>query len=73
MSAGGTAPAILNAANEVAVEAFLANRLSFPAIAETVESTLTALAARTADTLEVILEDDQRARERANKFIEARA
>jgi 1-deoxy-D-xylulose-5-phosphate reductoisomerase len=73
MSAGGTAPAILNAANEVAVEAFLANRLSFPAIAETVESTLTALAARTADTLEVILEDDQCARERANKFIEARA
>jgi 1-deoxy-D-xylulose-5-phosphate reductoisomerase len=73
MSAGGTAPAILNAANEVAVEAFLTNRLSFPAIAETVESTLAARAARAADTLEVILEDDQRARERAAKLIEARA
>jgi 1-deoxy-D-xylulose-5-phosphate reductoisomerase len=73
MSAGGTAPAILNAANEVAVEAFLTNRLPFPAIAETVESTLAALAARAADTLEVILEDDKRARERATKLIEARA
>jgi 1-deoxy-D-xylulose-5-phosphate reductoisomerase len=33
MRAGGTAPAILNAANEVAVAAFLAERLPFPAIA----------------------------------------
>ncbi len=41
--AGGTAPCVLNAANEVAVEAFLAGQLSFTGIAETVERTLDAL------------------------------
>jgi 1-deoxy-D-xylulose-5-phosphate reductoisomerase len=39
-AAGGTAPAVLNAANEVAVEAFLADEIPFTAIAEVVEGTL---------------------------------
>ncbi len=69
MHAGGTAPAILNAANEVAVEAFLEKRLPFPAIAAVVEQTLGALAPRSAHELEVILEDDQRAREAASRFV----
>lgn len=68
MRAGGTAPAILNAANEVAVAAFLAERLPFPAIAGVVESTLAALAPNPADELEVILADDRRARETASRL-----
>jgi 1-deoxy-D-xylulose-5-phosphate reductoisomerase len=42
MEAGGAAPTVLNAANEVAVEAFLAGRISFPAVAVLVEETLSA-------------------------------
>ena len=68
MRAGGTAPAILNAANEVAVAAFLAERLRFPAIAGVVESTLAALAPNPADELDVILADDRRARETAARL-----
>ncbi len=45
--AGGTAPAVLNAANEVAVAAFLDGRIGFTAIAELVERTLDRLARRT--------------------------
>ena len=44
--AGGTAPCVLNAANEVAVHAFLEGRLPFNAIAETIERTLVAAARR---------------------------
>src|SRR5206468_1794478 len=40
LQAGGTAPAVLNAANEVAVEAFLAGRLPFTGIAAVIEQTL---------------------------------
>ena len=69
MSAGGTAPAILNAANEEAVNAFLEGRLGFTAIAETVDATLQALASRAASELEVILEDDLKARRAARAFL----
>lgn len=62
MRAGGTAPALLNAANEVAVEAFLAGRLGFTAIARVVEAVLDACAGHPADELDVILADDARAR-----------
>ena len=40
---GGTAPCILNASDEVAVEAFLAGRISFTGIAEVIDHTLEAL------------------------------
>jgi 1-deoxy-D-xylulose-5-phosphate reductoisomerase len=69
MRAGGTAAAILNAANEEAVGAFLDCRLRFPAIAEVVEGALSALAPQPADTLEAILDDDRRAREVAARLI----
>jgi 1-deoxy-D-xylulose-5-phosphate reductoisomerase len=66
MSAGGTAPAILNAANEIAVEAFLSRRISFPEIAGLVGETLEAAAARglavVAATLDDVLEVDAEAR-----------
>ena len=42
MERGGNAPCVLNAANEVAVEAFLAGRIAFPAIPMTIEKALAA-------------------------------
>ena len=60
--AGGTAPALLNAANEVAVNAFLEGRLGFADIPVVVESVLSRLPARPADELNTILEDDSAAR-----------
>jgi len=59
---GGTAPAILNAANEVAVAAFLDGRLGFMGIPEAVEAALNAVPAEPADTLEAVLNADARAR-----------
>lgn len=60
--AGGTAPAILNAANEMAVQAFLSHELAFTSIAKVIEETLAGVTAQTADKLEAILEADQQAR-----------
>ncbi len=62
IEAGGSAPAILNAANEVAVAAFLDERLPFTAIAEVVEETLQRLPAAEADSLEHLLQIDSEAR-----------
>lgn len=68
---GGTAPAILNAANEVAVEAFLAGGLRFTAIATTAAEVLHRLAATQADDLATIMAADQHAREMATDMIKA--
>lgn len=65
MRAGGTAPAILNAANEVAVQAFLDERLAFTAIPAVIEKTLEQVSRNAADTLDVIMADDQLARDTA--------
>jgi 1-deoxy-D-xylulose-5-phosphate reductoisomerase len=62
MEAGGTSPAILNAANEEAVQAFLEGRLRFTDIAEVVEYSLEGLDPEPADTLEAVLDSDRRAR-----------
>ncbi|MCE8020772.1 1-deoxy-D-xylulose-5-phosphate reductoisomerase [Halomonas sp. MCCC 1A11036] len=70
MREGGTAPAILNGANEVAVDAFLAGRLSFPGIAELVAATLEALPAEAGGDLEAILDADARARQAAREWLE---
>jgi 1-deoxy-D-xylulose-5-phosphate reductoisomerase len=67
--AGGTAPAILNAANEVAVQAFLERRLAFTSIARVIADVLDHCVAREAGTLRVILEDDATARARANRLV----
>ncbi|QEA40843.1 1-deoxy-D-xylulose-5-phosphate reductoisomerase [Pistricoccus aurantiacus] len=61
-AAGGTAPAVLNAANEVAVEAFLAGKLSFTGIDELVRDVLDDRAPQSAKELGTILEEDKRAR-----------
>jgi len=73
LRAGGTAPAVLNAANEIAVEAFLARRLPFTGIAGVISSTLDAVAARAADDLESVLLADQDARRAASARILAHA
>ena len=63
MAAGGTAPAILNAANEVAVSAFLQGRIAFLAIPALVANALSTLPAEPADTLAALLSADQHARQ----------
>ncbi|WP_447927052.1 1-deoxy-D-xylulose-5-phosphate reductoisomerase [Vreelandella sp. EE27] len=70
MQRGGAAPAVLNAANEVAVEAFLDGRLRFGAIAELVEGVMASPHAHRADTVEQILAADQWAREQARRLLE---
>ena len=67
--AGGTAPAVLSAANEVAVDAFLAGRITWTAIAEVIEATLDASSVSTPGTVEDVLEADSEARSRAAELI----
>lgn len=62
MEAGGSAPAILNAANEVAVSAFLQGRIGFLSIPALVEHTLSTLPNVAADTLDALLAADEQAR-----------
>ena len=69
--AGGTAPAILNAANEIAVAAFLDEGLSYLQIPVVVEKTLSAIASSKADSLDAILQVDAQARDVARGFIRA--
>lgn len=65
MLAGGTAPAVLNAANEIAVDAFLDQRLGFAAIARVVEDVLESEPVAPAASLEAIVDADRRARDAA--------
>ena len=67
---GGTAPAILNAANEIAVEAFLEGRIGFTVIAEVVKYSLEHTQMHMADDLPAILQDDEEARRQAMSFIQ---
>jgi 1-deoxy-D-xylulose-5-phosphate reductoisomerase len=68
-AAGGTAPAILNAANEVAVQAFLDGRVGFGDISAIIEHTLAKVIINEESELATILQDDARARETAGKYI----
>ncbi|TCT22319.1 1-deoxy-D-xylulose-5-phosphate reductoisomerase [Thiobaca trueperi] len=72
---GGTAPAILNAANEIAVDAFLARRIDFPGIAAIVAGTLDELPEESVEGqgLEFLLDVDRRARECAERLARRRA
>lgn len=71
LAEGGIASATLNAANEVAVEAFLNRRIGFMAIAQTVDAVLNALQNRSATSLDVVLEADAAARRAAHKIIDS--
>lgn len=68
LQAGGTAPAVLNAANEVAVELFLAGQLPFLGIPELVRRVLEEEPAAPLTSLEEALAADQRARRRAREW-----
>ena len=70
---GGTMPAAMNAANEIAVDAFLHGGIRFPDIAEIIDSTMQAHAARDMDSLETALEADRSAREKAESLVHALA
>src|SRR5690606_7510732 len=74
LQAGGTAPAMLNAANEVAVSSFLAGRTGFLSIPALVEGCLQALPTVAADSLETLLDADARARAQVtDRIAQARA
>jgi 1-deoxy-D-xylulose-5-phosphate reductoisomerase len=67
---GGSSPAVLNAANEEAVEAFLQSRISFTAIAEVIESVMDRSQITDSFSLEQILEIDLQTRSIAREFIQ---
>lgn len=73
LRAGGTAAAVLNAANEVAVAEFLAGRIRFTDIARVIESALSRVSARPATDLEAVLAADTAARAIARQAIRERA
>jgi len=68
---GGTSPAVLNAANEVAVFAFLEKRISFLAIPRLIEQVLANLPVSEVDVLEDVLAADAAARMMANELIQS--
>ncbi|MFT3790074.1 MAG: 1-deoxy-D-xylulose-5-phosphate reductoisomerase [Rudaea sp.] len=67
LAAGGTAPTVLNAANEVAVAAFLKGSLPFLAIAELIEATLDAISAEPVGGIEHLIHVDLTARRMAQR------
>ncbi|VAX20792.1 1-deoxy-D-xylulose 5-phosphate reductoisomerase [hydrothermal vent metagenome] len=69
LSAGGSAPAVLNAANEVAVAAFLENKIAFTAISEVVEQALNAITPSPIKNLPEALTADKEARIKAREII----
>jgi 1-deoxy-D-xylulose-5-phosphate reductoisomerase len=73
LRAGGSAPAVLNAANEIAVEAFLAGRLPFTGIAGVIADTLDAVAVAPIEDLAAVMQADEQARRAARGRILARA
>lgn len=73
LRAGGTAPAVLNAANEVAVEAFLNNGIAYQEIPRIIESVLSSHSPQDAEDLETILKADAWAREEAAAIATAEA
>ena len=69
MKTGGTAPAVLNAANEVAVEAFLNEQISFLAITDVIDSVMQTVEVSQAAELGEILDADEAARRVADMII----
>ena len=70
--AGGTAPAMLNAVNEVAVAAFLERRIRFPEIARMIEDVLHTEPALAVESLDTVLAADGRARDLAEQWLSRR-
>lgn len=66
---GGTSPTILNAANEIAVKAFLDERLAFTGIARVVEKALENITKKDVDTLETVLHADKQTRQQTEEYL----
>jgi 1-deoxy-D-xylulose-5-phosphate reductoisomerase len=73
LRAGGGAPTILSAANEIAVEAFLQRRIGFLDIVGTVAAVLDAMGLQSADTIDEVVALDAAARRTADRLATARA
>jgi len=73
LRAGGGAPAILNAANEIAVESFMQRRIGFLDIAGTVADVMDTMGSQPADTLDEVIALDAAARHTAQRLTSARA
>ena len=71
LHAGGSAPAVLNAANEIAVQAFLDGQIGFTRIAALIAETLSRVPSAAVDTLESLLIQDGIAREQARALLRA--
>lgn len=71
--AGGSATCTLNAADEVAVDAFLKEQISFPGLSEVVAETLSKMPARTPKSVDEVLEIDQESRAVARECVRQRA
>lgn len=69
LAAGGTTSAVMNAANEVAVAAFLERRLPFLSITDVIEETMSTVGTRHARTLEEVMEADRQARACATDIV----
>ena len=69
LKTGGTATTVLNAANEIAVDAFLNEKLGFTRIAKVIEKTLQAIPSQDASNLNIILDVDQQARQTATDYV----
>jgi 1-deoxy-D-xylulose-5-phosphate reductoisomerase len=73
LRAGGGAPAVLNAANEIAVEAFMQRRIGFLDIVGTVADVMDAMGNQAADTLDDVIALDAASRHTAQRLTSARA
>jgi 1-deoxy-D-xylulose-5-phosphate reductoisomerase len=73
LNSGGTLPAVLNAANEIAVQAFLDNRIRLSQIPDIIEKVMNRHHSQPAENLETILKADKWAREKADQFIKTSA
>jgi 1-deoxy-D-xylulose-5-phosphate reductoisomerase len=70
IEAGGTMPAVLNAANEIAVDAFLNRRVRFTDIPVIIERCMDVIEVKAADSLEIVLNQDKLARTVSNRIID---
>lgn len=70
---GGTAPAVLNAANEIAVQAFLDMKIGFTDIPRLIEAVLADIGAKPVESLVDVVSADRQARETAQRWLERHA
>ncbi|MES2936014.1 MAG: 1-deoxy-D-xylulose-5-phosphate reductoisomerase [Pseudomonadota bacterium] len=71
LRAGGSAPAILNAANEIAVQAFLSGKIGFRMINQVIERVMENTSHHIVDCIDDLMGQDRRARELANSYIQS--